>query len=218
MAFVPSGWRDRRSSPGPRTRPRAHAGHRAVAEHAGGVVGRAAYGGPGHGGRPAPQPRGAGPPGWTERPLHRRPGRLGFGFIEVGTVTPKAQPGNPRPRLFRLPKRQALINRFGFNNAGLPGFRRQRAARTLPAGAAASSGPEHRQERGHADRARRRRLPGRLDGVYPHADYVTVNISSPNTKNLRAAVRRSRRWTRCSRRWPRAAPSCSGAGPACRCS
>ena len=49
-------------------------------------------------------------------------GAMGFGFVEVGTVTPKAQPGNPKPRMFRLPKRQALINRLGFNNEGLEAF------------------------------------------------------------------------------------------------
>lgn len=115
-------------------------------------------------------------------------GAMGFGFIEVGTVTPKAQPGNPKPRLFRLPQADALINRLGFNNDGLDAFLEnvQRSA------------------------LRRKKKPGMLlglnigknaatpienatddyliclDGVYPHADYVTVNISSPNTKNLRA--------------------------------
>ena len=56
---------------------------------------------------------------------------MGFGFVEVGTVTPKAQPGNPKPRMFRLPERDALINRLGFNNEGLEAFMRQRAARAL---------------------------------------------------------------------------------------
>ena len=66
-------------------------------------------------------------------------GAMGFGFIEVGTVTPLAQPGNPRPRMFRLPQARALINRLGFNNDGLDRLRRQRAARALPRKAAASS-------------------------------------------------------------------------------
>ena len=85
---------------------------------------------------------------------------MGFGFVEVGTVTPKAQPGNPKPRMFRLPQADALINRLGFNNEGLDAFvanvqrARFRAEGPHP-------GPEHRQERRHADRERDRRLPGR---------------------------------------------------------
>ncbi len=67
-------------------------------------------------------------------------GALGFGFIEVGTVTPKAQPGNPKPRMFRLPEAQALINRLGFNNDGLDSLHRQRGAGALPRKRAASSG------------------------------------------------------------------------------
>jgi dihydroorotate dehydrogenase len=138
-------------------------------------------------GRPAlSQPRRPGRRPGQERALHRRPGAMGFGFVEVGTVTPKGQPGNPKPRMFRLPQANALINRLGFNNEGLDAFianvQRSRFRRAGP-----PAGPEHRQERGHADRGR---APDDylacLDGVYPHADYVTVNISSPNTKNLRA--------------------------------
>ena len=85
-------------------------------------------------------------------------GAMGFGFVEVGTVTPLAQPGNPKPRIFRLPEAGALINRLGFNNDGLAAFvanvrqARFRAERRHPR-------PQHRQERGDADRARRRRLP-----------------------------------------------------------
>ncbi|MDT7836723.1 quinone-dependent dihydroorotate dehydrogenase [Aquabacterium sp. OR-4] len=113
-------------------------------------------------------------------------GAMGFGFIEVGTVTPKAQPGNPRPRMFRLPEREALINRLGFNNEGLEAFvanvQRSRSFRAsggilgLNIGKNAATAIED---------AAQDYLLG-LDGVYPHADYVTVNISSPNTKNLRA--------------------------------
>ena len=113
-------------------------------------------------------------------------GAMGFGFIEVGTVTPKGQPGNPPPRMFRLPERQALINRLGFNNQGLAAFinnvkraRTFRAARGIlglnigknAATAIADAASDY--------------LLG-LDGVYPHADYVAVNISSPNTQHLRA--------------------------------
>lgn len=111
-------------------------------------------------------------------------GNLGFGFIEVGTVTPRAQPGNPKPRMFRLPESEALINRLGFNNHGLAQFL-QNVARS-----------EYRRHGGilglnigkNADtpieNAADDYLIG-LDGVYPHADYITINISSPNTKNLR---------------------------------
>ncbi len=112
-------------------------------------------------------------------------GNLGFGFIEVGTVTPRAQPGNPKPRMFRLPRANALINRLGFNNQGLDAFlanvqrstwRKQGGILGLNIGKNADTPIE---------RAADDYLIG-LDGVYPHADYVTVNISSPNTKNLRA--------------------------------
>ena len=83
---------------------------------------------------------------------------MGFGFVEVGTVTPKAQPGNPKPRMFRLPQRNALINRLGFNNEGLDAFLAnvQRARFRRDAQGADAAGPQHRQERRHADRARRR--------------------------------------------------------------
>jgi dihydroorotate dehydrogenase len=113
-------------------------------------------------------------------------GAMGFGFIEVGTVTPRAQPGNPKPRMFRLPEAQALINRLGFNNLGLDAFlanvkratrfRREGGILGLNIGKNADTPIE---------RAVDDYLLG-LAGVYPHADYVTVNISSPNTKNLRA--------------------------------
>ena len=110
---------------------------------------------------------------------------LGFGFIEVGTVTPLAQPGNPKPRMFRLPEAQALINRLGFNNDGLAAFianvkrsrfRSQGGILGLNIGKNAATPIE----RAAAD------YLVCLDGVYPHADYVTINISSPNTQNLRA--------------------------------
>jgi len=112
-------------------------------------------------------------------------GNMGFGFVEVGTVTPRAQPGNPKPRMFRLPRAHALINRLGFNNQGLDAFianvrrsewRAQGGILGLNIGKNADTPIE---------RAADDYLIG-LAGVYPHADYVTVNISSPNTKNLRA--------------------------------
>ena len=106
---------------------------------------------------------------------------LGFGFIEVGTVTPKAQPGNPRPRMFRLPEADALINRMGFNNHGVDAFM-QNVARArfdgvlgLNIGKNAST-PIERATDDYLHC---------LERVYPRASYVAVNISSPNTKNLR---------------------------------
>ncbi len=113
-------------------------------------------------------------------------GAMGFGFVEVGTVTPKAQPGNPKPRVFRLPEAQALINRLGFNNDGLDAFianvRRAHSFRTSGGILGLNIGKNAATpiEQATADY-----LAG-LRGVYPHADYVTVNISSPNTANLRA--------------------------------
>ena len=112
-------------------------------------------------------------------------GNLGFGFVEVGTVTPRAQPGNPKPRMFRLPRAQALINRLGFNNQGLDAFianvqRSQWRAQGGVLGLNIGKNADTPIERAADDY-----LPG-LEGVYPHADYVTVNISSPNTQNLRA--------------------------------
>ncbi len=112
-------------------------------------------------------------------------GAMGFGFVEVGTVTPLAQPGNDKPRMFRLPDARALINRLGFNNQGLEAFvanvkkskfRSQGRLLGLNIGKNAATPIE---------RATEDYLIG-LSGVYEHADYVTVNISSPNTKNLRS--------------------------------
>lgn len=112
---------------------------------------------------------------------------MGFGFVEVGTVTPLAQPGNPKPRMFRLPQASALINRLGFNNGGLDSFLshvsrarfRQNAHSPMLLGLnigknAATpiidANDDYRQC---------------LEAVYPYADYITVNISSPNTQHLR---------------------------------
>lgn len=109
---------------------------------------------------------------------------LGFGFIEVGTVTPRAQPGNPKPRMFRLPQAEALINRMGFNNGGVDAFvnnvrssdfHRRGGILGLNIGKNADTPIEKAAEDYlHC-----------LEKVYPYASYVTVNISSPNTKNLR---------------------------------
>lgn len=110
---------------------------------------------------------------------------LGFGFVEVGTVTPKPQSGNPKPRLFRLPDAQALINRFGFNNEGLDVFianvRKAHWARAHGCVVGLNIGKNAATPIEQADDDY---LKG-LEAVFAHADYVTVNISSPNTKNLR---------------------------------
>ncbi len=112
-------------------------------------------------------------------------GAMGFGFIEVGTVTPKGQPGNDKPRMFRLPERTALINRLGFNNEGLDAFlanvRRARSFRAAGGVVGLNIGKNAVTPIQFAVDD----YLIALAGVYPHADYVTVNISSPNTKNLR---------------------------------
>ena len=112
-------------------------------------------------------------------------GALGFGFIEVGTVTPKAQPGNPKPRMFRLPEAQALINRLGFNNEGLAAFIANVQRARFRRGGGILGLNIGKNAATPIERAVDDYLLC-LDGVYPHADYVTLNISSPNTQNLRA--------------------------------
>jgi len=113
-------------------------------------------------------------------------GAMGFGFIEVGTVTPLAQPGNPKPRVFRVREARALVNRLGFNNDGLDAFVEnvQRASTFRAAGGIVGLNIG-KNAATPLERAADDYLTG-LRGVYPHADYVTVNISSPNTQNLRA--------------------------------
>jgi dihydroorotate dehydrogenase len=113
-------------------------------------------------------------------------GAMGFGFLEVGTVTPKAQPGNPKPRMFRLPAATALINRLGFNNEGLEAFLANvKRARSFRAAGGVLGLNIGKNAVTPIENAVDDYLTG-LAGVYPHADYVTVNISSPNTQNLRA--------------------------------
>jgi dihydroorotate dehydrogenase len=107
--------------------------------------------------------------------------RLGFGFLEVGTVTPRPQPGNPRPRLFRIAEKEAVINRFGFNNAGIDAFLRNVARASWKGILGINIGK-------NADTPAERAVDDYVIGfekAYPHASYITVNISSPNTKNLR---------------------------------
>jgi len=112
-------------------------------------------------------------------------GAMGFGFVEVGTVTPRPQPGNPKPRMFRLPQANALINRLGFNNDGLEAF-----VANVKRSSFRSKGRILGLNIGKNAATPIENATGDylvcLEGVYPHADYVTVNISSPNTANLRS--------------------------------
>ena len=107
--------------------------------------------------------------------------RLGFGFVEAGTVTPRPQAGNPRPRLFRLAEDAAVINRMGFNNAGLEAYlaRLKALVRPLPGVLGANVGVNKEGADPERD------YPALCRAVAPHADYVTINISSPNTPGLR---------------------------------
>ncbi|OVZ57832.1 dihydroorotate dehydrogenase (quinone) [Pigmentiphaga sp. NML080357] len=112
-------------------------------------------------------------------------GGLGFGFMEIGTVTPRPQSGNPLPRLFRLPRAEALINRMGFNNEGLDAFLANvRSSRYRARGGILGLNIGKNADT-PIEKAADDYLAG-LAAVYPHADYVTINISSPNTKNLRS--------------------------------
>jgi dihydroorotate dehydrogenase len=106
---------------------------------------------------------------------------FGFGFLEAGTVTPRPQPGNPKPRMFRIPEARALVNRLGFNNDGVEALVAN-VARTRYRGVLGiniGKNFDTPNERAADDYA------ACLRAVYPHAHYVTVNISSPNTKGLR---------------------------------
>ncbi|PLX66858.1 MAG: dihydroorotate dehydrogenase (quinone) [Azoarcus sp.] len=106
---------------------------------------------------------------------------MGFGFIEIGTITPRPQPGNPRPRMFRLPEVRGIINRMGFNNHGVDALvsNVSRVKFKGILGINIGKNFDTPMESAADD------YLICLDKVYPHASYVTVNISSPNTKNLR---------------------------------
>lgn len=109
-------------------------------------------------------------------------GQLGFGFIEVGTVTPKPQQGNPQPRLFRLVKEQAIINRMGFNNKGVDYLAERIKAKRFDGIIGVNIGK-------NATTPLENALEDYifcLNKVYPLADYITINISSPNTPGLRS--------------------------------
>lgn len=110
---------------------------------------------------------------------------LGFGHVEVGTLTPRPQPGNPRPRLFRLPDEGALINRMGFPNEGAAAavprlWQLSRAGRRFILGVSLGKQKETPLEEAAAD------YIAVMSAVYPYADYLAVNVSSPNTPGLRA--------------------------------
>lgn len=107
--------------------------------------------------------------------------QLGFGFLEVGTVTPRPQPGNPQPRLFRIPQAEAIINRMGFNNIGVDKLLKNVQQANYQGILGINIGK-------NADTPLQNAVDDYLIGlrkVYSHASYVTVNISSPNTKQLR---------------------------------
>ena len=108
-------------------------------------------------------------------------GALGFGFIEVGTVTPLAQPGNPKPRMFRLPEHQAIINRMGFNNEGLEHLLANVTNRRYSGVLGINVGKNKQTPNEESELDYRKGIAA----VYSHADYITVNVSSPNTPGLR---------------------------------
>jgi dihydroorotate dehydrogenase len=111
--------------------------------------------------------------------------RFGFGFVETGTVTPRAQPGNPAPRLFRLTEDRALINRLGFNNEGLEAVRARLAARRGRTGlVGANLGKNKESADATAD------YVAGVQAMGPLADYLVVNVSSPNTPGLRDLQRK----------------------------
>jgi dihydroorotate dehydrogenase len=110
---------------------------------------------------------------------------LGFGFLEIGTVTPKPQPGNPKPRMFRLPEAQAIINRMGFNNDGVDAcVARVRRSKFWQSGGVLGLNIGKNASTPIEEASRDYVLA--MEAVYEIATYITVNISSPNTQNLRA--------------------------------
>lgn len=114
--------------------------------------------------------------------LHPHWGSMGFSFVELGTVTPRPQAGNPKPRLFRLPQDQALINRMGFNNLGVDALAQKlrNVSSDIIIGGNIGKNKDTPNESAHED------YLYCLQALAPFVDYFTLNISSPNTPNLRA--------------------------------
>jgi len=106
---------------------------------------------------------------------------LGFGFIELGGVTPRPQPGNPKPRMFRIPQARAIVNRFGLNSVGVEAFveNLKRASRNTIIGVNIGKNKDTPNEQAAEDYERC------LEVLYPHVHYVSINVSSPNTAGLR---------------------------------
>jgi dihydroorotate dehydrogenase len=104
---------------------------------------------------------------------------MGFGFLELGGVTPRPQPGNPRPRLFRIPEARALINRYGLNSVGVDAFVANLKKSRIVIGVNIGKNKDTPNDKAADD------YEICLEKLYPHADYVTLNISSPNTAGLR---------------------------------
>ncbi|MGB0861701.1 MAG: quinone-dependent dihydroorotate dehydrogenase [Saprospiraceae bacterium] len=109
---------------------------------------------------------------------------LGFGFIEIGTVTPKAQDGNPQPRLFRLPKDNGLINRMGFNNEGIDAFVSRLKNGKRPEGVIIGGNIGKNKVTPNEEAVNDYKIC--FEALFPYVDYFVVNVSSPNTPNLRA--------------------------------
>jgi dihydroorotate dehydrogenase len=106
---------------------------------------------------------------------------LGFGFLELGGVTPRPQPGNPKPRLFRIPEAQAIINRYGLNSVGIDGFVQNLERKKTKAIVGVNIGKN--KDTPNENAADDYEIC--LEKLYPHVDYVTLNVSSPNTAGLR---------------------------------
>ena len=114
--------------------------------------------------------------------MYEEMGNLGFGFVEIGTVTPLPQPGNPKPRLFRLPKDKALINQMGFNNDGVQKIaeRLKKRKQGLIIGGNIGKNKEVANEDAYRDYEKC------FDSLFDYVDYFVINVSSPNTPNLRS--------------------------------
>ncbi len=113
--------------------------------------------------------------------LYHELSNFGFGFIEIGTLTPKPQPGNPKKRLFRLPQDQGLINRLGFNNQGV-----EAAVERLKKNKGVLIGGNIGKNKLTSNKEAVSDYVKCFEALFPHVDYFVVNVSSPNTPNLRA--------------------------------